>query len=94
MRAELNIDTSDLEERITQRVIAALMPLISGKAEDELMDIDKAAAFLGKSKEQIYQWVSNSKHGLSDFPFQKAGKSLRFSKNKLQQWMINNGTRR
>lgn len=94
MRAELNIDTSNLEERITQRVIAALMPLLSGKADDELMDIDKAAAFLGKSKDQIYQWVNNARHGLSDFPYQKAGRSLRFSKNKLQQWMISNGRKR
>jgi len=94
MRAELNIDTSDLEERITQRVIAALMPLLSGKADDELIDIDEAAAFLGKSKDQIYQWVNNAKHGLSDFPFLKAGRSLKFSKNKLQEWMMNNARKR
>lgn len=93
MKAELNIDTQELEERITERVIAAILPFLQGKG-DELLTLDQAAEYLGKSKGQIYQWVSNTRHGLFDLPFQKAGRELRFSKNDLGQWLKNNGKKR
>lgn len=94
MKIEFNIETQELEERIIQRVIAALLPFLQGKGGDELLTIDQTAEYLGKSKGQIYQWVSNSRHGLYDLPFQKAGRELRFSKNDLNQWMKNNGKKR
>lgn len=76
---------------IASAVAEILKPLLSGngneKAEDRLLTIDEAAAFLKTSKAQIYQWVNNSQHGLSDFPFMKAGKLLRFSKKALLKWL-------
>jgi excisionase family DNA binding protein len=53
--------------------------------------VEQVAKLLGKSKGQIYQWVNNAEHGLSDFPFMKAGKSLRFSKKAVLQWMKQHG---
>jgi hypothetical protein len=31
--------------------------------------------------------VNNAQHGLGDFPFLKAGRLLRFSKNALIKWI-------
>lgn len=80
-----------LIEMIADRVIEKLRPLLSARSQtDNLLDIKQVADLLGKSEGQIYQWVHNSTHGLSGFPFMKAGKSLRFSKNDVLQWMKDN----
>ncbi len=87
MKSEL--EQQDIEA-IAQRVIELLEPVLSAKQSnsiDEILDINDASKFLKVSKEQIYQWVSNSKHGLGDFPYWKAGKQLRFSKKALINWM-------
>lgn len=72
----------ELIDLIADKVFEKLKPLLSndGNPEDEFLTIEQASSLLGKSKEQIYQWVNLSKHGLNNFPFLKAGKSLRFSK--------------
>jgi hypothetical protein len=31
--------------------------------------------------------VNSASHGLSDFPYQKAGRSLRFSRKDILRWM-------
>lgn len=90
---KIELETQDIEA-IAQRVVELLKPVIAGNggkdAEgDVILSIEQASMLLGKSKEQIYQWVNLSKHGLKDFPYMKAGKSLRFSKNKLLEWMQN-----
>jgi excisionase family DNA binding protein len=78
-------------ELIAEKIAERLKPLISvnGKHDrgDALMTIDDAAAFLKTSKNQIYQWVNNSQHGLGDFPYLKAGKLLRFSKSAILKWL-------
>lgn len=91
-----------LEPEDIQAIAGAVMELIrpllagNGKAEapDTIMTIDEAAIFLNLYKKdkkpniaQIYQWVNNSQHGLSDFPYMKAGKLLRFSKKALLKWL-------
>lgn len=90
MKAELTLPP-ELVDLIADKVIEKLKPLLAGngKQEDEILSIEQASELLGKSKEQIYQWVNLSKHGLKDFPYMKAGKSLRFSKNALLEWMQN-----
>lgn len=91
------LDPEDIAA-IGDYVIEKLQPLLSGngKAEpDTIMTIEETAIFLNlynkKNKKpniaQIYQWVNNSQHGLSDFPYMKAGKLLRFSKRSLIEWM-------
>ena len=77
MKTEL--EQQDLEA-IAQRVIELLKPMLSdnGKNDnDDILTINEASAFLKASKEQIYQWVSNSKHGLSNFPYKKLGETRR-----------------
>ena len=83
-------------ETIAQRVIDLLMPLIvndNSNNEDEILTAFETSEFLKTSKGQIYQWVSNSKHGIGNFSYLKAGKQLRFSKKALIQWMESNKSR-
>ena len=78
-------------QAIVEAVIEQIKPLISGNGkharEEPLMTIDDAAAFLKTSKDQIYQWVNNAQHGLGNFPYLKAGRLLRFSKNAVLKWL-------
>ncbi len=102
MKAELTLP-SELVEVIADKVVAKLLPLLSdnGKQEDNtLMTVDEVAQFLnlykkdGKiNREQIYQWVNNSQHGLGSFPYHKVGKLLRFSKAEILEWMKSNSNR-
>jgi len=87
MKAELNIP-AELVDQIAERVLEKMLPVLEAWHEpDQYLNIDEVSAMLGKSKGQIYQWVNNASHGLSDFPYQKAGRSLRFSKKAIQTWM-------
>lgn len=100
MKTEL--EPQDIEA-IAQRVAEILKPMLAcedKRADDQLMTIDEAAHFLNLYKksgkpniEQIYQWVNSAQHGLSSFPYHKAGKLLRFSKTELLKWMKSNGKR-
>jgi excisionase family DNA binding protein len=73
---------------IAAKVIEGIAPLLTvPEKEDELMNTEEVAGMIGKSKGQIYQWVNNAQHGLGTFPYMKAGKSLRFSKNAVLEWM-------
>jgi excisionase family DNA binding protein len=90
MKTEL--ERSDIEA-IAGRVAEIIMPKMEellaralSREEDELLTIEEAAAVLQRSKGQIYQWVHSATHGLSDFPFSKQGKQLRFSKRALMNW--------
>lgn len=86
------ITTSRLEQSdiqaIAKEVADIILPILQDMHRpDRLMNIDEASMLLGKSKGQIYQWVDRAKHGLSDFPYQKAGRSLRFSEKDILKWM-------
>jgi excisionase family DNA binding protein len=91
MKSEL--EAQDIQTFIT--VVAQILePVISHiqkqENNDALLTVDEAAHFLKISKQQIYQWVNDTKHGIRDFPFLKMGKLLRFSKRELLIWMKNN----
>jgi len=87
VKAELTFPP-ELVELIADRVVEKLKPLLQPQqADDEILSLDEVSKLIGKSKDQLYQWVNNSKHGLSTFPYLKAGRSLRFSKNKIIKWM-------
>ena len=88
VRTEL--ETKDIE-RIAAMVIDKLLPLIQLQQPDKILTVDELSVMLSKSKEQIYQWVNQSHHGLSDFPYMKAGKSLMFSQSEILEWMRNKG---
>lgn len=87
MKAEL-IFPLELVDLIADRVIDKLKPLLQPQqADDVILSLDETSKFMGKSKNQLYQWVNNSRHGLGTFPYMKAGRSLRFSRNAVLQWM-------
>ncbi|HQB28682.1 MAG TPA: helix-turn-helix domain-containing protein [Paludibacter sp.] len=87
MKAELELP-QELVEQIAERVLQKMLPVLREWHEpDQYLNVDEVSAMLGTSKAQIYQWVNNASHGLSDFPYQKAGRSLRFSKKDIQKWM-------
>ena len=80
----------ELVDSIADRVVEKLLPRLQTE-QDSILTIDEVSMLLKKSKEQVYQWTSDAEHGLSDFPFGRAGKSLRFSKKKIIDWMWKNG---
>lgn len=80
--------TDALIDSIADRVFQKMLPLMESWHEpDQYLNVAEVALMLGKSKAQIYQWVNRASHGLSEFPYQKAGRSLRFSKRAIQEWM-------
>lgn len=83
---QIALEPKDIEA-IAYQVVELIKPLLCCNDEDENLNIEQASKLLGKSKEQIYQWVHGSRHGANDFPFMKAGRSLRFSKKDLLKWM-------
>jgi excisionase family DNA binding protein len=90
MKAELNIPP-ELAEQIADRILQKMLPILEAWHEpDQYLNVDEVAEMLGKSKAQIYQWVNRAGHGLSDFPYQKAGRSLRFSKKEIKNWLKSN----
>jgi len=88
MRIEFHDEDIEL---IAKKVAESLKPLIAdrgqGEGDGEILTADEAAEFLKTSKGQIYQWVDNARHGLGDFPYLKAGRLLRFSKNAILRWL-------
>jgi predicted DNA-binding transcriptional regulator AlpA len=88
VRTEL--ESKDIE-RIAAMVIEKLLPLIQSQQPDRILTIDELSMMIGKSKAQIYQWVNQSQHGLSDFPYGKVGKSLRFFHSEILAWMKSRG---
>jgi excisionase family DNA binding protein len=83
MRTEL--EQSDIQA-IAEKVVEILLPKLQ-QEDDELLNIEQASVLLGTSRDQIYQWVFMTKHGVRDFPFQKQGRSLRFWRSELKKWM-------
>ncbi len=93
MKAELILSDeliSTLASRVADELRSSQKPQ---QEEDQIISVVEAATMLGKSKDQIYQWVHGTRHGLGTFPYMKAGKSLRFSRNEVLSWMKRNGKR-
>ena len=87
MKAELTLP-QELVDQIADRVLQKMLPLLEAWHEpDQYLNVAELSVMLGKSKAQIYQWVDRARHGLSNFPYQKAGRSLRFSKNEIKGWL-------
>ncbi|MBI5286010.1 MAG: helix-turn-helix domain-containing protein [Deltaproteobacteria bacterium] len=84
MKAELNIDTQELESRITQKVINALKPLLaSGKAEDDnIYTVKTLAKRLVVSEKWIYERIQ-----FKEIPFYKIGGHVRFCKREIDHWL-------
>ena len=90
MKAELSIP-QELVDQIADKVLQKMLPVLEAWHEpDQYLSVDELSVMLGKSKYQIYQWVDRASHGLSNFPYQKAGRSLRFSKKGIKEWLKSN----
>ena len=88
MRAELNIDTQEIIREITSEVIKAIKPLLNGKAEDDnIYTVKTLAKRLVVSEKWIYERIQ-----FKEIPFYKIGGHLRFSKKKIDQWLLQNHT--
>ena len=92
MDARLTIP-EDLIDRIADRVLEKLLPYLEDREQDEILSVDQVAVLLGKTKGTVYQLVHASSHGLCDLPFQKSGRTLRFSRKAVINWMENNAKR-
>jgi excisionase family DNA binding protein len=94
---KIELEQSDIEgiaEKVTQLLLPKLCEVIgNGACEDELLTVAEAATLLQRSEGQVYQWVHSARHGLSDFPFLKQGKQLRFSRKALMNWKSSEGGR-
>ena len=78
----------EIIDQIADRVVQKMLPILDTlHAPDQYMNVNELSEMLGKSKGQIYQWVDRANHGLSDFPYAKAGRSLRFSRNEIDHWL-------
>ena len=81
---------AELVDAIADRVVEKLLPRLQTD-QDSILTVDEVSMLLKKRKEQVYQWTSDAEHGLNDFPFGRAGKSLRFSRIRIIEWMWKNG---
>ncbi|MBI5749540.1 MAG: helix-turn-helix domain-containing protein [Nitrospinae bacterium] len=84
MRTEINIDTQELENRITQKVIHALKPLLAnGRVEDDtIYTVKTLANRLVVSEKWIYERIQ-----FKEIPFYKIGGHVRFSKREIDHWL-------
>ncbi len=83
IKAELNIDTQELVREITQEVVKAIRPMLSGKAEDNtILDVDGLAEYLSVKSNWIYQQTH-----LNAIPYHKLGSQLRFRKREIDKWL-------
>ena len=88
MKAELNIDTQELVREISQEVVKAIRPLLSGRAEDETVyDVDALADYLKVSKKWIYERVQ-----FKEIPYVKICGHLRFKKSDITRWIDSHKT--
>lgn len=52
--------------------------------KDDFLTVNEAARYLKVSRPKLYQLRATER----DFPFHKIGKSLRFCKEELKQWVL------
>lgn len=83
MKTELNIDTQELVREISQEVVKAIRPLLSGRAEDDsILDLDGLAKYLSVTRNWIYQQTH-----INTIPHHKLGSQLRFRKRDIDKWL-------
>jgi excisionase family DNA binding protein len=81
MKAELNIDTNELINEISEKVINALLPFIrSNEGENIIFDVNALAEYIKVSTGWIYDHMS-------ELPYYKVGKHNRFRKSEIDEWL-------
>ena len=84
MKAEIKIDSENLINEISQKVIKAIKPLFgNAKAEaDTILTVKTLAKYIEVSDQWVYERVH-----LKEIPFIKIGKFPRFRKSDIDQWL-------
>src|SRR3972149_6389582 len=76
-------DTMKKLFQITQQVVKAIRPMLSGKAEDNtILDVDGLAKYLSVTRNWIYQQTH-----INAIPHHKLGSQLRFRKRDIDKWL-------
>jgi len=84
MKAEIKIETEDLVNEISQRVIKAIKPFL-GKVkleDDNIFTVKVLSKYLHVSDQWVYERIH-----LKQIPFIKIGKFPRFRKSDIDQWL-------
>jgi predicted DNA-binding transcriptional regulator AlpA len=86
-------EINQLSEIVADKVFNRVASLLStiNKGVNEIVDINELSQKLKVKKSLIYSWVYQSKNGLNEFPFSKAGNKLRFVVGEVLDWMKQNG---
>lgn len=86
MKAAFEIDTQELEARITSNVINALKPHLEAKPDkDIIFDVETLSEYICESPSWIYK-----RKQLSEIPYiQTNGKksNLKFRKSEIDEWL-------
>ena len=84
MKAEFEIDSDCLANKIAQEVVKAIKPFLApGAPEDEgLFTVKTLAEYLGTSTKWVYERVQ-----LKEIPYIKVGKHIRFRKSEIDRWL-------
>lgn len=84
MKVDLNIDTEELEERVVQKVVKALRPLMKDLPSDEdtLLSVKRLAEYLQMSEKWVYERIQ-----FNEMPYCKIGRSVRFKKSDIDEWV-------
>ena len=84
MKAEMQIDSSELASEIVSAVLKELKPLISDMRQEEeiLFSVESLAEYLSVSKQWVYDRVS-----LNEIPHIKMGKFPRFKQSAIDKWL-------
>lgn len=83
MKLKVDLETANFEERIAERVVKAIGPLLThGRDDAEIFSVITLAEYLGVSK----QWVYDKKK-CGKIPHFKAGRLLKFRKREIDRWV-------
>ena len=84
MKAEFEIDSDCLANKIAQEVVKLIKPLLAqGSPKDEgLFTVETFAKYLRVSTQWVYERVH-----LKEIPHFKVGKHVRFKKSDIDTWL-------
>lgn len=82
MKAELKIDTQELAQEITQRVLNALKPLLNKKEDSTIFDVQALGDYLNVSSKWIYERTH-----MNEIPHYKVTGKLMFKKKEIDNWL-------
>jgi len=85
----IEIDTTDLEDRIVQRILKSLKPVLAkSKADnDTIFTVKTLSEYLGCKE----RWIRDRVY-FKEIPFVKLGGLLKFKKSSIDKWIASQET--